>query len=84
MRVLIGEMLHDSAMMIKSLDECRVTGLVRLALMLQEALTLGPKEADVAAQAAAQEAARAQNAAAVQAAAAAGAQATVLAVPGAW
>lgn len=43
-RGLIGEMLHDSAMKIKSMDECRVTGLVRLTLMLQEALELGPKE----------------------------------------
>jgi hypothetical protein len=44
-RCMIGELLHDSAMQIKSMDECRATGLVRLALMLQEALELGPKEA---------------------------------------
>lgn len=42
-RCLIGELLHDAATQIKSLEECRMTGLVRLALMLQEALLLGPK-----------------------------------------
>jgi hypothetical protein len=48
-RGLIGEMLHDSAMMIKSLEQSRVTGLVRLGLMLQEALKQGPKEGPAAA-----------------------------------
>lgn len=51
-RGLIGEMLHDSAMQIRSLEECRVTGLVRMALMLQEALILGPRpQAQAAAEA---------------------------------
>jgi hypothetical protein len=42
-RTLIGEMLHESSFMIKSMEECRVLGIVRLALMLQDALTLGPR-----------------------------------------
>jgi hypothetical protein len=51
-RGLVGELLHDSAMQIRSLEECRVTGLVRMALMLQEALVLGPKlQAQAAAEA---------------------------------
>jgi hypothetical protein len=44
-RSLIGEMLHDSSMKIKSLEQSRVTGVVRLALMLQEALNKGPAAA---------------------------------------
>jgi hypothetical protein len=48
-RALIGEMLHDSAMMIKSLEQSRVTGLVRLGLMLQDALKQGPKDGAAAA-----------------------------------
>jgi hypothetical protein len=43
-RSLIGEMLHDSSTMIKSLEQSRVTGVVRLALMLQEALEQGPAD----------------------------------------
>jgi hypothetical protein len=42
-RCLIGELLHDAAMHIKSFEECRVAGLVRFALTLQDALRLGPK-----------------------------------------
>lgn len=41
-RGLIGLMLQDAAMQIKSLSECRVVGLIRLALMLQVALEDGP------------------------------------------
>jgi hypothetical protein len=42
LRGLIGEMLHDSSLMIKSLDQTRVTGVVRMALMMQDALKEGP------------------------------------------
>ena len=42
LRGLIGEMLHNSSMMIKSLEQSRVTGVVRMALMMQEALKEGP------------------------------------------
>jgi hypothetical protein len=42
LRGLIGEMLRDSSWMIKSLEQSRVTGVVRLALMMQEALKEGP------------------------------------------
>jgi hypothetical protein len=42
-RCLIGELLHDAALQIKSFEDCRVAGLVRFALTLQDALRLGPK-----------------------------------------
>jgi hypothetical protein len=42
-RTLIGEMLHESSLMIKSMEECRVLGIVHLALMLQDALAMGPR-----------------------------------------
>lgn len=43
-RCMIGEMMHNAAAQGRPLEECRITGLVRLALVLQEALELGPKE----------------------------------------
>lgn len=43
-RSLIGEMLRESSLMIKSMEECRMLGVVHLALMLQDALALGPRK----------------------------------------
>jgi hypothetical protein len=43
-RCMIGEMVHSAAAQGRPLEDCRVTGLVRLAAVLQDALTLGPAE----------------------------------------
>lgn len=48
-RCMIGEMMHNAAAQGRPLHECRITGLVRLAIVLQHALEQGPKEGAVAA-----------------------------------
>jgi hypothetical protein len=47
-RSLIGELLHEGSMRLRSLQETGVAGLVRLALLLQDALTVGPMEEEAA------------------------------------
>lgn len=63
-RCMIGEMMHNAAAQGRPLEECRITGLVRLAVVLQEALDLGPKEEAGAAAQPAPTAAAAANSAA--------------------